>query len=105
MSKSEAHPAAKAARVFIVDDHPLVREGLAALLAGQPDLVVCGEADDLAPALELLKAKKPDLVVVDRGTSTLRIYQGQVGGGYSSKPVYTLVLPAGAKASAVFAVG
>jgi DNA-binding NarL/FixJ family response regulator len=65
MSKPEALPVAKPARVFIVDDHPLVREGLTALFAGQPDLEVCGEADDLAPALDLVKAKKPDVVVVD----------------------------------------
>jgi DNA-binding NarL/FixJ family response regulator len=65
MSKPEARPAGKAARVFIVDDHPLVREGLAALLAGQLDLEVCGEADDLAPALDQVKATKPDVVIVD----------------------------------------
>jgi DNA-binding NarL/FixJ family response regulator len=65
MAKLEAHPATKAARIFIVDDHPLVREGLAALLACQPDLEVCGEADDISPALDLVKARKPDVVIVD----------------------------------------
>lgn len=51
--------------VLIVDDHPLVREGLAARLLAQPDLHVCGEAADLDQALELLDAAKPALMIVD----------------------------------------
>src|SRR5262249_3212215 len=39
------------ARVLIVDDHPVVRDGLAAELATEPDLEVCGEAEDVAGAL------------------------------------------------------
>jgi DNA-binding NarL/FixJ family response regulator len=52
-------------RVFIVDDHPLVREWLGSLLRLQQDLEVCGEADDPAQALAAMKAAPPDVAVVD----------------------------------------
>lgn len=52
-------------RVLIVDDHPVVRDGLSALLATEPDLEVCGEAEDVAGALALLKTSRPDVVIVD----------------------------------------
>jgi DNA-binding NarL/FixJ family response regulator len=55
----------KLVKILIVDDHPIVREGLAARIARQADLVVCGEAEDVADALELVKATQPDLVIVD----------------------------------------
>ncbi|MDB6105273.1 MAG: two component transcriptional regulator, LuxR family [Gammaproteobacteria bacterium] len=51
--------------VAIVDDHPLVREGLAARIAAQPDMEVCGEAADIESALELIVTKRPSLVIVD----------------------------------------
>ena len=51
--------------IAIVDDHPLVREGLAARISAQPDMEVCGEADDIESALELVVAKRPALVIVD----------------------------------------
>jgi DNA-binding NarL/FixJ family response regulator len=51
--------------VAIVDDHPLVREGLAARISAQPDMEVCGEAADIESALELIVAKRPSLVIVD----------------------------------------
>ena len=52
-------------RILIVDDHPIVREGLAARIARQPELSVCGEAEDVADAMELVKSQRPDLVIVD----------------------------------------
>ena len=55
----------KTVRILIVDDHPIVREGLAARIGRQGDLQVCGEAEDVAGALELVKTAKPDLVIVD----------------------------------------
>jgi DNA-binding NarL/FixJ family response regulator len=51
--------------IAIVDDHPLVREGLAARISAQPDMEVCGEADDIESALELVVTKRPALVIVD----------------------------------------
>jgi DNA-binding NarL/FixJ family response regulator len=55
----------KRALVFVVDDHPLVRQGLAALITQQDDLRFCGEAEDAEQALERIAALKPDIVVVD----------------------------------------
>jgi DNA-binding NarL/FixJ family response regulator len=51
--------------VFVVDDHPIVRHGLALLINSQPDLEVCGEADETRTALAALDAARPDLLVVD----------------------------------------
>jgi DNA-binding NarL/FixJ family response regulator len=54
-----------AARVFIVDDHPLVREWLGSLIARETDLEVCGDAEDATTALAVLAAARADIVVVD----------------------------------------
>jgi DNA-binding NarL/FixJ family response regulator len=53
------------ARVFIVDDHPLVREWLGNLLRQQSDLVVCGQAEEPPAALAAMLANPPDVAVVD----------------------------------------
>ena len=52
-------------RVLIVDDHPLVREGLVARISAQPDLEVCGEASDVDQALLLAGTSRPALMIVD----------------------------------------
>src|SRR5947207_15473262 len=54
-----------AVRILIVDDHPVVREGLALQIATQPDLEVCGEAEDVAGALALLESTRPDVAIID----------------------------------------
>lgn len=51
--------------IMIVDDHPLVRAGFAQLIADAPDLNVCGEAGDMASALQLLDSITPDLAIID----------------------------------------
>lgn len=58
-------PIPKTTRVVIVDDHPLMREGIAEVLRREPDLEICGEADDRAQALSVIKSSNPDLVIVD----------------------------------------
>jgi len=52
-------------RVFLVDDHPLVREWLAGMVALEPDLEVCGQAGDASAALASVPKARPDLIVVD----------------------------------------
>ena len=52
-------------RIFIVDDHPLVREWLSALLRQQPGLDLAGEADDASTALAAMLANPPDVAIVD----------------------------------------
>ncbi len=56
---------AKKRQVFVVDDHPIVRQGLALLINQEPDLAVCGEAEDAQSALQMLAAARPDILVVD----------------------------------------
>jgi DNA-binding NarL/FixJ family response regulator len=58
------------AKVLIVDDHPSVREGLASRISRQDDLQVCGEAADIADALEAVETTRPDVVVVDISLKT-----------------------------------
>jgi DNA-binding NarL/FixJ family response regulator len=52
-------------RILLVDDHPMMREGLTQLIAHEPDLEICGEAGDANEALEKINLLKPDLVLTD----------------------------------------
>jgi DNA-binding NarL/FixJ family response regulator len=52
-------------QVLIVDDHPVVRDGLTTIINHEQDLNVCGEADDAHQAIEAVTELKPDVVVVD----------------------------------------
>jgi DNA-binding NarL/FixJ family response regulator len=52
-------------RVFLVEDHPIVRDGLAQLINDEPDLVVCGVGDDIDTSLREIGRSTPDVVVVD----------------------------------------
>jgi DNA-binding NarL/FixJ family response regulator len=52
-------------RVVIVDDHPLVRRGLKALINAEPDLIVSAEAATVRKGLEAVVAERPELVIVD----------------------------------------
>jgi len=72
--KSRVKPMAKALKtqppgscrkVFIVEDHPVFREGLVQIIGGEKDLSVCGEAGDAEHALQAITRLKPDLVLVD----------------------------------------
>ena len=57
-------------RILLVDDHPLVREGLAESINREIDLMVCAEADDRHEALEAIQRTKPDLVIADLALKT-----------------------------------
>ena len=50
---------------MIVDDHPIVREGLAAVLSHKPGLEVCGEAASIVEALAAIDSQHPDLAIID----------------------------------------
>ena len=52
-------------RVLICDDHPVVREGLAAMLRMQPDIEVCGEAANGQQAIDMVRRAPPDIVLMD----------------------------------------
>jgi DNA-binding NarL/FixJ family response regulator len=70
-SKATAAPAVPAslqagkAGIVVVDDHPIVREGLVRVIEQTADLRVCGQAQDIPQALEVIQSSKPALVVLD----------------------------------------
>ena len=57
--------AQQATRLLIVDDHPLVRSGIKALIQLEDDMEVCGEAEDHMEAMSAIDQNQPDLVLVD----------------------------------------
>lgn len=61
----QARAAIRKSRVFIVDDHPIVREGLSLLINRETDLAVCGQAEEAAAALGAIANLRPDIVIVD----------------------------------------
>ncbi len=54
-----------ATRIFLVDDHPLVRQGLARLIEAEPDMTIVGESEDTNAAMSRIDEVQPDVVVVD----------------------------------------
>src|SRR5689334_18045963 len=52
-------------KVLLVDDHPMLRQGLAQMINLQEDLATCGEAGDAAEAMRCVESTKPDLAVLD----------------------------------------
>ena len=73
-SVSSRDPKKVKARIFLVDDHPVVRKGMAEFIDLEEDLTICGEAGSAEEALREIAARKPDLAIVDLslgGTSGL----------------------------------
>jgi DNA-binding NarL/FixJ family response regulator len=65
MNGSRAASLAPKCKVFLIDDHPIVRQGLALFVEREPDLMVCGQADGAASALQAIPDLMPDFVVLD----------------------------------------
>lgn len=65
MNKTRSNPSAPRYKVFLIDDHPILRQGLALFIDREPDLMVCGQADDAASALQAIREATPDFVVLD----------------------------------------
>jgi DNA-binding NarL/FixJ family response regulator len=65
MTPSPQNGHSKSKRVLIVDDHPVLRKGLARLIDSKNEFSVCGEAGDAAEALDLIRKLEPDLAIVD----------------------------------------
>lgn len=66
VAAAKAKPNARESRrILIVDDHPMIREGLRGTICAEDDLEVCGECDNAHKALDMMKSLKPDLVLID----------------------------------------
>ena len=65
MSKQKGSVARTKKRLLVMDDHPMMREGLAQLINNEPDLMVCGEAGTGREGLDLIGKLKPDLLLAD----------------------------------------
>ena len=79
-------------KVFIVDDHCILREGLSHLINSEEDLVICGEADNISDAFQSITAHKPDIAIVDISLgdgSGIRLIENLI---YSNRSFLILVL-------------
>ena len=80
--------------ILIVDDHPIVRQGLAELVNHENDLVVCGQAEDAHQAMKAVKELKPDMAIVDislKETSGMELIK-DINAQYPHLPVLALSL-------------
>ena len=92
MPNSRPVAGAPKARILIVEDHPIVREHLAALINHQKKLRVCGEAEDADSALKAIAESQPNLVTVDlglRGRNGLELIK-EIHQRHSTLPVLVL---------------
>ncbi len=65
MKTQKAGIKSKKSKVFIIDDHCVLREGLAHLINTEEDLIVCGETDNVTDALQAIEDAEPDIAIVD----------------------------------------
>jgi two-component system, NarL family, response regulator len=70
-------------RVLVVDDHPVLRDGIASVVEGQPDMTMAGEATNGAEAIERYRALRPDVTLMDLqmpemdGTDAIRLIRNE----------------------------
>ena len=65
MSRTRSNCPPSKCKVFLVDDHPIVRQGLALFIEREPDLTVCVEAEDANSTLQAIQESTPDFVILD----------------------------------------
>lgn len=85
-------------RVFIVDDHALVRTGMRMILSAEPDIEVIGDAESGEQALPLIRKLQPDVVLCDLhlpGVSGLEVTERVVKGHYGARVIIVSVLEDG----------
>ena len=85
-------------RVYLIDDHAIVRTGLRMIISGQTDLEVVGEADSGEQALAQIRAARPDVVLCDLhlpGLSGLEVTERIVRGDYGARVIIVSVLEDG----------
>jgi len=85
-------PGGKKTRVLVVDDHPIVRQGLTLLIDGERDLTVCGEAEEAQGAMQQIPVCRPDILIVDislNGPDGLELLKG-IRLSYPNLPVLIL---------------
>ncbi len=91
--KPEVVSEKKGARmVMLLDDHPVMREGLAQLINHEPDLQVCGQFEDAPPAFEAVPKLNPDVVIIDlslKGSSGLELVKN-IKANYPKIPLLVL---------------
>lgn len=65
MLQAEQPKSSTKAKILLVEDHPVVRRGLANLINDEPDLQVCGGAETIAQSIDAIASQRPDVVIVD----------------------------------------
>ncbi|MDQ6630456.1 MAG: response regulator transcription factor [Verrucomicrobiota bacterium] len=72
----ENNASLKKHRILIVDDHPIMREGLAQMIHHEPDLMICGQFEETIKSFEAIATLQPDLAIVDislKGSSGIEL--------------------------------
>jgi DNA-binding NarL/FixJ family response regulator len=90
--KSQGTARVRKKTVFVVDDHPLLRQGLALLINREQDLMVCGEAEEAQSAMRAIAVKRPDILIADislNGPDGLDLLKG-LRASYPDLPVLIL---------------
>ncbi|MBA4148617.1 MAG: response regulator transcription factor [Verrucomicrobia bacterium] len=76
LRKNEAAPKKAKYKILLVDDHPILRQGLAQMINEEKDLIVCGQFEEASKALDAVIALKPDAAIVDislKGSSGIEL--------------------------------